>query len=240
MPLRAELFVADLDASARFYVDVLGFTLDRSDAGYRSLHRDGIVLGCAAISDLPTEGEHGFTQDAVHAGPKAGVELVLEIDGGPAAVDALYEHALGVGAAIAAPPKNRPWGLRDVRLADPDGYYLRVTHAAGAVELAVASTPSPPYIAVIFTSVRTPFDESGYAETATAMERLAAEQPGYLGIETARHGLGITVSYWAGPADAKAWKAMAEHRLAQRLGRDQWYRCYRVRVATVDSEYGSG
>jgi heme-degrading monooxygenase HmoA/predicted enzyme related to lactoylglutathione lyase len=240
MGLRAELSVADLGASARFYVDVLGFTLDRSDTGYVSVGRDGIVLGLAALADRPPAAEHDAAEDGVRAGRGAGVELVLELDGGPAAIDALYEHALGSGAVIAAPPEDGPSGQRAVRLVDPDGYVLRVTPAADAVRLAVASTPPPPYTAVIFTSVRTPFDESGYGETAAAMERLAAEQPGYLGIESARHGLGITVSYWAGPADAKAWKAVAEHRLAQRLGREQWYRCYRVRVATVDSEYGLG
>jgi heme-degrading monooxygenase HmoA len=103
-----------------------------------------------------------------------------------------------------------------------------------------ASTPPPPYTAVIFTSVRAGTEDDGYADTAAAMERLAAGQPGYLGIESARDALGITVSYWATVADARAWKAVAEHRLAQRLGRDQWYRCYRVRVATVEREYGTG
>jgi heme-degrading monooxygenase HmoA len=102
-----------------------------------------------------------------------------------------------------------------------------------------ASTPPPPYTAVIFTSVRTDTDDAGYGETAEAMERLAAEQPGYLGIETARDALGITVSYWASAEHARAWKAVAEHRLAQQRGRETWYRTYRVRVATVEREYGS-
>jgi heme-degrading monooxygenase HmoA len=102
-----------------------------------------------------------------------------------------------------------------------------------------ASTPRPPYTAVIFTSVRTDVDDLGYAETAAEMERLAAEQPGYLGIETARDALGITVSYWASVEHARAWKAVAEHRLAQQRGRETWYRAYRVRVATVEREYGS-
>jgi heme-degrading monooxygenase HmoA len=101
-----------------------------------------------------------------------------------------------------------------------------------------ASTPPPPYTAVIFTSVRTGEDDAGYAATAAEMERLAAEQPGYLGIESAREGLGITVSYWASATDARAWKAVAEHRLAQQRGRDAWYRSYRVRIATVEHEYG--
>jgi heme-degrading monooxygenase HmoA len=70
------------------------------------------------------------------------------------------------------------------------------------------------------------------------MEQLAAQQPGYLGIEAARAELGITVSYWRTPQDAAAWKAVAEHLLAQRTGRERWYEGYRVRIATVDRDYG--
>jgi heme-degrading monooxygenase HmoA len=101
----------------------------------------------------------------------------------------------------------------------------------------IARTPDPPYTAVIFTSVRTD-EDAGYAATAARMAELAAQQPGYLGIEGARDRLGITVSYWTTPAAALAWKRVAEHRLAQQLGRERWYRTYRVRVATVEREYG--
>jgi heme-degrading monooxygenase HmoA len=101
----------------------------------------------------------------------------------------------------------------------------------------IASTPEPPYVAVIFTSVRTPGDR-GYAETAGAMEELAARQPGYLGLESAREGLGITVSYWRDEASARAWKQVAGHLAAQRRGRQVWYGDYRVRVATVTRDYG--
>lgn len=75
---------------------------------------------------------------------------------------------------------------------------------------------------------------------AAVMEHLAATQPGYLGIESARDAIGITVSYWRSAADAQAWKAVAEHRIAQQLGRQRWYEAYRVRVATVQREYGAG
>jgi heme-degrading monooxygenase HmoA len=103
----------------------------------------------------------------------------------------------------------------------------------------IAVTPEPPYVAVIFTSLRTPGD-AGYGETAGEMEALAAKQPGYLGVESARdtHGLGITVSYWRDEESARGWKRVAEHRAAQRSGRDTWYRQYQVRVATVAREYG--
>ncbi len=100
-----------------------------------------------------------------------------------------------------------------------------------------AETPEPPYVAVIFTSLRTDGDR-GYAAMTAAMEKLAAEQPGYLGIESARQDLGITVSYWRDAAAAAAWKEHATHLVAQRRGREVWYTDYRVRVAVVEREYG--
>ena len=102
----------------------------------------------------------------------------------------------------------------------------------------LARTPAPPYVAVIFSNVQTD-DLDGYDETAVRMEQLAAEQPGYLGFEAARSGLGIAVSYWATDADARAWKQVADHAEAQRLGRERWYASYRVRIATVEREYGT-
>jgi heme-degrading monooxygenase HmoA len=102
-----------------------------------------------------------------------------------------------------------------------------------------ANTPSPPYIAVIFTSTRTDGDH-GYAVMAASMESLARDQPGFLGIESARDSLGITVSYWTDQRAAQAWKQVAAHLVAQRLGREVWYQDYRVRVATVEREYSMG
>lgn len=98
-----------------------------------------------------------------------------------------------------------------------------------------ARTPEPPYVAVVFTSVRTTEDDAGYAAMGVAMDDLARQQPGYLGIESARgaDGVGITVSYWATEADASAWRAVTEHREAQRLGMERWYEGFCTRVATV-------
>ncbi len=101
----------------------------------------------------------------------------------------------------------------------------------------LATTPDPPYTAVIFSSVRT-LDTEDYRTTAAAMEQLAADQPGYLGIEsTADAHNGITVSYWRSPEHATAWKAVADHLAAQRLGIDRWYADYCVRIATVQRDY---
>lgn len=101
---------------------------------------------------------------------------------------------------------------------------------------AIAQTPEPPYYAVIFTSLRTEGDR-GYGATARRMVELAREQPGFLGFESAREGLGITVSYWSSPEAIQAWKAQAEHRLAQ-ANAPEWYAAFRVRVCRVERAYG--
>ena len=101
----------------------------------------------------------------------------------------------------------------------------------------IANTPKPPYYAVIFSSHRTE-DDNGYGEMAERMAELAAQQPGYLGMESAREGLGITVSYWESLEAIRNWKQNAEHQEAQRLGHQQWYSSFRVRIAKVEREYG--
>ncbi len=99
----------------------------------------------------------------------------------------------------------------------------------------LASTPEPPYYVVIFTSLRTEGD-NGYNRMADRMAELAAQQPGFLGIESARaaSGLGITVSYWNDEEAIQAWKAHLEHAVAQRLGKEKWYAAYSLRVARVE------
>ena len=103
---------------------------------------------------------------------------------------------------------------------------------------APANPPSPPYYAVVFTSWRTDLDAEGYASTAERMVQLASEQPGFLGIESARgeDGLGITVSYWDSLESIRRWREHAEHRLAQRDGKTKWYVRYHLRVCRVEYE----
>lgn len=101
----------------------------------------------------------------------------------------------------------------------------------------IAKTPVPPYYAVIFTSLRTEIDE-GYEMTADRMVELAAGQPGFLGVESAREGIGITVSYWESLEAIRQWKANTEHLAAQKLGRKQWYTAYKTRICLVERDYG--
>lgn len=92
------------------------------------------------------------------------------------------------------------------------------------------------YYAVIFTSERTVIDE-GYAEMAVLMEELAKKQDGFLGVESARSEIGITVSYWKDLESIKKWKQNMEHLVAQQKGRSDWYKSYTTRICFVEKEY---
>jgi heme-degrading monooxygenase HmoA len=95
---------------------------------------------------------------------------------------------------------------------------------------------------VIFRSVRRDDDDEGYAVMAERMEELASRQPGFISVDSVRDsstGVGITTSYWADEASARAWKAVAEHREAQARGRSEWYSSCTVVVAQVTRSYVS-
>lgn len=101
----------------------------------------------------------------------------------------------------------------------------------------IAVTPQPPYYVVIFTSLRTEVD-AGYAEAAQRMLELAAQQPGFLGVESARSdGLGITLSYWQSEEAIRAWREHAEHSVVREQGRADWYAAFVTRVAKVERAY---
>jgi len=93
-----------------------------------------------------------------------------------------------------------------------------------------------PYYGVIFTSLHSEITE-GYSEMAKEMHELAKIQPGYLGFESAREELGITISYWESKEAIKNWKANLDHQVAQKLGREKWYSWYKVRICKIEREY---
>ncbi len=100
----------------------------------------------------------------------------------------------------------------------------------------IANTPRPPYYAVIFTSIRTHVND-GYDEMAEKMIHLARQQKGFLGMESSRQEVGITVSYWQSLEAIKEWKENLEHQAAQKLGKDKWYQNYTIRIAKVECDY---
>lgn len=97
--------------------------------------------------------------------------------------------------------------------------------------------PQPPYYAVIFSSQFSGIDANEYAQMAKRMEKLAKQQLGYLGIESAKKedGFGITISYWKDLGSIKAWREQTEHQQAQQLGKERWYSSYELKVARVEA-----
>lgn len=104
----------------------------------------------------------------------------------------------------------------------------------------ITHSTKPPYYAVVFTSQRTDSDDTGYGEMAEKMMALAAQQPGFLGVESVRDtgGVGITVSYWESLDAIRNWKRNEEHLVAQAKGKSEWYQQYRLRICKVEREYG--
>lgn len=100
----------------------------------------------------------------------------------------------------------------------------------------IASTFSTPYYAVIFTSILK--EEKDYHSVAVQMVSLAQTMPGFLGFETARNEIGITVSYWQNEESIKNWKQHSDHLLAQQMGKEKFYQQYKVRVCLVQRDYG--
>lgn len=101
----------------------------------------------------------------------------------------------------------------------------------------LANTPETPYYAVIFTSINTA-EGSDYSEMADLMVQLAQQQDGFLGIESARNELGITVSYWRDLESIKKWRENSDHSIARERGRKEWYQAFKTRIALVERDYG--
>jgi lactoylglutathione lyase len=124
--LRLELFVEDMGESVSFYRRALGFEVVREEHGdYASLRSGDIMLGIGPIAKLPETGGY-FTRSIASQRRGLGVELVMEVDD----LSAAHRRGLESGHPVFEPPQQRPWGLWDFRIVDPDGYYLRVTSRA--------------------------------------------------------------------------------------------------------------
>jgi lactoylglutathione lyase len=121
MTLRVEIFPRDLSATVDFYGGILGFSVTKDQRGdpaaYVALRRGTVRVGAArrAVARVPAERR-----------PPVGVELVLEVDD----VAAERDRVLAAGWPLEEDLQHRPWGLKDFRILDPAGYYLRITDRA--------------------------------------------------------------------------------------------------------------
>lgn len=101
----------------------------------------------------------------------------------------------------------------------------------------IIKTPEPPYIAVIFTSIRK--SDEGYTDMSELLDNLSKEQEGFLGMESVRNeaGEGVAVSYWTDEKYIREWKHKTLHQQAQKLGKERWYDKYKVRICKVQRDY---
>lgn len=116
--LRIEIFPRDLDRFVDFYVRVLRFDLvvDRRDEEhpYAAVRRGLVRIGASPALRAA---------DPLQRSVPTGVEVVIEVDD----LAGEREAILAAGYPLAEDIRERPWGLRDLRVFDPDGYYLRFT-----------------------------------------------------------------------------------------------------------------
>ena len=119
--LQVNLAVKDLRVSAAFYTETFDFKERANNPGYILLQRNALVLGLKTDELLwyPDPGEQPV--EALARG--VGVELVLETSD----IDQFHARMQQAGATIHEPLKEQPWGARDFRMLDPDGYYWRIT-----------------------------------------------------------------------------------------------------------------
>lgn len=106
--LVVELFVRDVDRSVAFYTD-LGFELLRRDEGFALFAWEGVRFMVEQRPDLAPGG----------AAPSMNVRVLVPD------VDAVWRKVNERGIPVFAPLADRPYGLRDFTIVDPDGFGVR-------------------------------------------------------------------------------------------------------------------
>ncbi|REK17728.1 MAG: glyoxalase/bleomycin resistance/extradiol dioxygenase family protein [Planctomycetota bacterium] len=120
--LRLELFVSDMQQSIDFYTNVLGFEQQKGQPNCVPVRSGSVLIALGPAAGLPPK--HHFNPEVQNCRRGLGVEIVLEVDN----VQAFFDEVNATGyKRILSPLRQHPWGLTDFRVADPDGYYLRIT-----------------------------------------------------------------------------------------------------------------
>jgi lactoylglutathione lyase len=121
MKIRLELFVSELGTSIQFYEEILGFTKGYVGTDYAEVFNGTVEIGLCPMNKLPEE--HPLKTKSSDERKGLGVEIVLALKD----LESLYNKVKNSDYPISSELQLQPWNLRDFRLVDPDGYYLRIT-----------------------------------------------------------------------------------------------------------------
>jgi hypothetical protein len=112
------LAVHDLFASARYFIEALGFQREWADGGnWEMLIRDGVrvMLGkCPGALAPAALGDHSYFG-------------YFSTDG----VDELHQRFELGKALIISPPSDKPWGWREMAVATPEGHRMMFAQRIG-------------------------------------------------------------------------------------------------------------
>lgn len=107
---RYVLAVKNLQSSANFYIEKLGFATDWAQDGWHQLRRDGIVVMLGECADdvaaFETRNHSYFAY--------------IRVEG----LDALFGEFYSKGVDMLSHPKDKPWGMREFGIRTVDGHRI--------------------------------------------------------------------------------------------------------------------
>ncbi|WP_252502694.1 VOC family protein [Sporosarcina sp. Marseille-Q4943] len=118
---RVELYVKDIEESLKFYQDIIGLELYGRNERSGRFNYDCFSLLIASESILGDE--HYFNSKAKSDVKGNGFELIIVVD----ELEKVYQRCLKCNYPIEVDVEKYPWNMRGFKIADPDGYFLRIT-----------------------------------------------------------------------------------------------------------------
>ncbi|RTR35417.1 VOC family protein [Robertmurraya yapensis] len=118
---RVELYVKDIEASIRFYQNIIG--LELYGRNERSARFNYDCFSLLITSDTVLDDNHFFKDKAKSVVKGNGFEFIIVVD----ELEKVYERCLTYNYPIEVDLEKYHWDMRGFKIADPDGYFIRVT-----------------------------------------------------------------------------------------------------------------
>lgn len=117
------LNVDDVEGSARFALEHLGFVQEMADDGFVSLTRDDAGFNLIFLRT----GLGTFKPQRIAGSAGMGTLIVFVVED----IDAQYERLMAEGAKIVTPIETEPWGERFFQMEDPSGIVYQLVQWIG-------------------------------------------------------------------------------------------------------------